>query len=417
MNNENDVVVTGLGVVSPVGVGLEAFSKSLINQKSGIKQRELFQGTSWPFRIGGIIEDYDPKLYVKPRKSMKLMCREIQFGFGAAQMAIEDSALDFEQIDSTRVGVVCGSDTFYCDPSSITDSYIGEDQSIKDVSTWISRAMKTIEPLWMLKYLPNMIASHIAISIDAQGPNNSIIQGDASGVLALVEAADVIRRGWTDVMITGGTGSKINPTYLSYHGIKELADPGDDPATACRPFDKDRRGTVGGEGAGMIVLERRRHAEARGAKIYATLSSFDYGFATTDQESQIELLSKKIEGAIEKSHLDRSDISHVNSYASGEIENDRIVAQAIHRTLNGIGVTAYKGHFGNLGPAGAIIETCAMLQSLKDDLVPATINCTDTDPECPVNVITENLNARQTAALKLSNSNTGQQVAALFRAE
>ena len=417
MKNENDVVVTGLGLVSPIGVGLEAFTESLINRKSGIRQRELFEGTPWPFRIGGIIDGFDPKPFVKPRKNLKLMCREIQFGFGAAQLAIQDSGLDVEAVDSTRVGVVCGSDTFYCDPRSIEDSYWLEEKSITDVSTWIERAMKTIEPLWMLKYLPNMIASHIAISIDAQGPNNSIIQGDISGLLAVIEAADVIRRGWTDVMVTGGTGSKINPTYLSYHGIGDLADPGDDPTRACRPFDRNRTGTVGGEGAGMMVLERRSHAEARGAEIYATLSAFDYGHAPMEPEAQVDLIARGIEKTIAKAGIEKDQISHVNSYASGESENDAQVAQGIHKSLNGVGVTAYKGNFGDLGPAGAIIETAAMLNSLKCNVVPATINCESLDENCPVNVITATEESEQQAAIKLSNSNTGQQAAVLFQAE
>ena len=417
MQNKDDVVVSGLGVVSPIGVGLNAFNESLLQRKSGIRNREVYADTKWPFRIGGIVEDFEPKQHIKPRKSMKLMCREIQFGFGAAQLAIADAGLDFESTDSTRVGVVCGSDTFYCDPSSIADSYWLEGKTITDVSEWIERAMKTIEPLWMLKYLPNMIASHIAISIDAQGPNNSIIQGDASGLLALIEAADVIRRGWADVMICGGTGSKINPTYLAYHGIDDLAEPGDDPATACRPFDRDRRGTVGGEGAGMIVLERRSHAESRGADLYGALRAFDYGHARPNRDSQVGLLVRKIQGVMQKAGISSEQVSHVNSDASGEKENDRIVAEAIDGSLGNVGVTAYKGNFGNLGPAGATIETCALLSSLKTNRIPATINCDSIAPDCPVRVLTENVEAEQQFAIKLSHSDTGQQVAALFESE
>ncbi|MEC9092905.1 MAG: beta-ketoacyl synthase N-terminal-like domain-containing protein, partial [Planctomycetota bacterium] len=302
-------------------------------------------------------------------------------------------------------------------PSSIKESYWHQEKAITDVSEWTEYAMNRIEPLWMLKYLPNMIASHIAISIDAQGPNNSIIQGDASGLLALIEAADVIRRGWADVMVTGGTGSQINSTFLCYHGIDNLAEPGDDPAKACRPFDQERTGTVGGEGAGMIVIEKRSHAEARGAEIYGSLDSFDYGYAKPEKDAQINLLKSKINRVIEKSGLDREQVSHVNSQASGERVHDEIVAQAIEQTLGSASVSAYKGNFGNLGPAGPVIETCAMLQALKTNVLPATINCDSPDANCPVNVVTENLHGEQVAAIKLSGSKAGQQVAALFKAE
>lgn len=417
MKNENDVVVTGLGIVSPIGIGLEAFNQSLHDRKSGVKLRESFAESDWPFRIGGIIDDYDPKQYVKPRKSLKLMCREIQFGFGAAQLALADAKLESDAIDPERAGVVCGSDSFYCDPDSITDSYKRGDEIVTDVSDWIELAMKSIEPLWMLKYLPNMIASHIAISIDARGPNNSIMQGDASGLLALIEAADVIRRGWADVMITGGTGSKINPTYLAYHGTDNLAKPGEDPTTACRPFDKNRTGTVCAEGAGMIVLERRSHAENRGAEIYGSLGAFDYGHSLSDKEKQIQLVAQKIDGVISKAGLTKDDISHVNSYASGEVEADEIAAQGIQSALGQVGVTAYKSHFGDIGPAGATIETCAMLHALKSNVIPGTINYETPDENCPVNVISEHLEQEQQAAIKLSSSVTGQKVAVLFEAE
>lgn len=417
MKSADDIVITGLGMVSPIGVGIDDFTEALVQGQSGIKERELFADTQWPFRIGGIVDNFEPKKYVKPRKSLKLMCREIQFGFGASQLAIEDAQIDFEQVDSTRVGIICGTDTFYCDPSSIADSYWSGESTIQELSPWIERAMKSIEPLWMLKYLPNMIASHIAIAINAQGPNNSIIQGDASGLLALVEAADVIRRGWADVMVTGGTGSKINPTYLAYHGISHLAQPADDLTQTCRPFDQDRQGSVGGEGAGMVILERRSHAEKRNARIYGKLSSFDYGYAKPEQETLFKMLAHRIERVIQKSGVSKDQISHVNSYASGEMENDQVNAAGIRETLGDVPVTAYQGHYGNLGPADGMIGSCASLKSFQTKVVAPTINCQSQDEACPVNVVTEPLQEKQTAAIQLAASNTGQQIAVLYESE
>lgn len=417
MKNENDIVFTGLGVVSPSGIGIDSLMESLFEGKSGIQLRDEFADSEWPFRIGGIVNGFEGKKFIKPRKNMKLMCREIQFGFAAATMAIEDAGLDLESHDSARIGVVCGTDTFYADPSSLHDSFFTEDNSIPPISEWTVRAMKTIEPLWMLKYLPNMTAAHVAIFLDAQGPNNSIIQRDASGLLAMVEAADAIRRGWADTMVVGGTGSKIHPTFLSYHGTDWLADPGDDPTTASKPFDQNRSGTVASEGAGMIVIERRKTAEARGANIYGKLAGFDYGCNNFDEASQTEFLAKKINGAIEKSGIEKSRVTHVNSHGSAEILSDRIEANAINRALGDVDVVAFKGNFGNMGPAGGIIESAVSLKALRDNQLPGTMNFSTPDEGCPVKVQTTTNNAEQTAAVKISLSNTGQMVAVLMEAE
>ena len=415
MKNENDVVITGLGIVSPIGIGLSAFQDSLFSGVSGIKERTEFAGSNWPFRIAGTINDYEPKQYVKPRKSMKLMCREIQFGFGAATMAVSDAQLDTETVVSERFGVVCGTDTFYAAPSSLSDSFWNEDRSHREVSQWIPQAMKKIEPLWMLKSLPNMTASHVAIAMDARGPNNSLIHGDASGLLALVEAADVIRRDWADVMLVGGTGSKINPTYLAYHGVDDLVQHDSDPKPACRPFDQNRGGTVGAEGAGMIVLEKRKHAEARSARIYATVGGSDYGYCPPDQpDQQIEFQAMKISQAIERAGLSKDQISHVNSHASGEIEVDRVAACSIQAALGNVDVVAYKGFFGNAGPAGGILESCISINALHEDALPATLNCDSVAPDCPVSVLKENRKETQTAAVKTTTSDTGQMVAVVF---
>lgn len=417
MKNDNDIVFTGLGVVSPSGIGISSLMDSLINEKSGIQLRDEFAESEWPFRIGGMIKGFEGKKFIKPRKNLKLMCREIQFGFAAATMAIEDAGLDLDAHDSSRLGVVCGTDTFYADPSSLMDSFYTEDGSVPPISEWTVRAMKTIEPLWMLKYLPNMTAAHVAIFLDAQGPNNSIIQRDASGLLAMVEAADAIRRGWADTMVIGGTGSKIHPTFLSYHGTDWLAHPGDDPATACKPFDKQRSGTVASEGAGMILIERRKTADARGAKIYGKLSSFDYGCCNSDEDSQIEFLTKKINGAIQKAGIEKSQVTHVNSHGSAEILSDRIEAKAINNALGDVDVVAFKGNFGNMGPAGGIIESAVSLRALSENRLPGTMNYREPDAECPVNVQAEASDAEQKAAIKISISNTGQMVAVLMEAE
>ena len=188
-----EVVITGLGVVSPIGLGRDAFWQSLATGSSGIELLSEFANGYVPSPIGGQIRDFDPKLYVTPRKSLKVMSREIQIGFTAARLALEESGLAAGTIDPDRFGVVFGADMIYCDPAELEPAYrscmaLGK----VDTALWGQRALGEMFPLWMLKFLPNMPACHIAIANDARGPNNSVLMGEASSLLALAEAVRLI---------------------------------------------------------------------------------------------------------------------------------------------------------------------------------------------------------------------------------
>ena len=268
MSHSRDIVITGLGVVSPIGIGCEPFWESLASGSSGIRPVDLFDASSLRVRFGGQIPDFDAKLFVRPRKSLKVMSREIQLGFAAADLAMTDAGIAAGSLDPERFGVVYGSDMIYADLEDLADTYR---RSIRDgqfdFHLWSEAIHEELHPLWLLKHLPNMAASHIAIAHDARGPNNSIVLGDVSSLLAISEAADVIRRGWADVMLAGGTGCRLHPTALVARGDALLSHRADNYQAACRPFDRDRDGLVNGEGAGAILLESREHAERRGARI------------------------------------------------------------------------------------------------------------------------------------------------------
>ncbi len=290
MADSVEVVITGVGVVSPIGIGKDAYWKSMLAGRSGVGPLTLPPGSDLPVRFGGEVKDFDGKHFVKPRKSLKVMCREIQIGYAAAVLALHDAGVSAGKVDPDRFGVVLGSEMFYCDLEELADAYrkcVFDGQLHPEM--WGAGAMSDLYPLWMLKYLPNMVACHIAITEDARGPNNTITLDEVSSLLALVESVCYIQRGAADVMVAGGQGSRINLTRILYRGDVYWSHRNEEPHRACRPFDAHRDGGVIGEGAGAFILESRRHAEARGANILARVlgfgRSFDHAPVITAPES------------------------------------------------------------------------------------------------------------------------------------
>lgn len=416
-----EIVITGLGVVSPIGVGLEAFGEQLRAGLSGIRPIEAFDSSALEVGFGGQIVDFDPKLYVRPRKSLKVMSREICFGFAAADLAMVDAGLPAGSVEPDRFGVVFGSDMIYADTHDLEGSYRRcMHEGRFDFTRWADAAADELHPLWLLKLLPNMTASHIAIAQDARGPNNTIVLGDVSSLLAIAEAASVIRRGWADVMITGGTGCRLDPTAIVARGECQLSRRRDDCRRASRPFDRDRDGMVNGEGAGAIVLESLEHAMRRGARIHGRLLSVVARHEPVPHGGSIEGhgLRAAIRGALAVADLEPGEIGHVNAHGLGTVEMDRIEAGAIQAELGNVPVTAFKSRFGHLGAGGGTVELAASLLDLgRGDVLP-TLNFETADPACPVQVVHgEPLAGRPPVALAVNLSSTGQAAAVAVAAE
>jgi 3-oxoacyl-[acyl-carrier-protein] synthase II len=282
---------------------------------------------------------------------------------------------------------------------------------------WGVSIISNLYPLWMLKYLPNMVACHLAIAQDARGPNNTITLDEVSSLLAFIEAVDVIERGAADVMIVGGCGTRVNLTRMMYRGDRELSHRHDEPQRAARPFDAHRDGGVIGEGAGAMILERRQHAEARGAKPLARVLGYGRGFeATADyQPGRGEGVRHSIRAALQSSGLGPQDIGHVNAHGACTIERDRMEAQAIHDCLGDTPVTALKSYFGCLGAGAGAVETIGSVLAVARGVVPATLNYETPDPQCPVNVISGSpLRTERNVALALNQSSTGQAAAVVI---
>ncbi|MBN2022743.1 MAG: beta-ketoacyl-[acyl-carrier-protein] synthase family protein [Pirellulales bacterium] len=420
MASAREIVVTGLGVVSPIGIGLDAFWNALGERRSGVHRLGVFDGSDLPNPIGADVADFDPKQYVRPRKSLKVMSRDIQLGFAAADMACRESRLDAHSVDPDRLGIVFGADMIACDLNELRDAFAGcMREGEFDFQRWGDSAMTEMYPLWMLKYLPNMPACHVGIAQDARGPNNSLTMGEVSSLAALAEASRVIERGQADVMIAGGTGCRVHPTIWAYRRAYPLSHRLDDPTRAMRPFDADRDGMVHGEGAAAVVLESRHHAEARGAPILARLLGFAarYEPQPGGREPDGQAVRNAIAETLRQTGVRPEEIDHVNADGLGTPVDDRLEAHAIRDVLGDVPVTAPKSYFGNLGAGTGAVEMAVSLLAFDRGEVPPTLNYDRPDPDCPVNVIHGDFKRRtKTYAIVLSHSRIVQSIAVMLGA-
>jgi len=274
------VVITGIGVVSPLGSSPDALWQALSGAVSGVRELTLIPAGGFPVRYGaearqftGAIEDFGPldkSMARTIKKNLKVMCREMQLGIAAAQLALADCRLPLAAANLDRVGCVYGSDYMLTLPQEFTTAMRNclDARGRFQFSEWAEKGLPAVEPLWLLKYLPNLPAAHIAIFNDLRGPNNSLTMREASGYLAIGEAWQTILRGHADCMLAGATGTKVHPARTIHVVTQEEVAVGEAaPETLSRPFDRDRAGAVLGEGAAALMLEELEHAQTRGARI------------------------------------------------------------------------------------------------------------------------------------------------------
>jgi 3-oxoacyl-[acyl-carrier-protein] synthase II len=414
MAADRDIVVTGLGIVSPIGIGTDPFWTALCAGRSGI-QRLAFDDPGLPRPIGGVVADFDPKQYVRPRKSLKVMSRDIQLGFAAADMACVDAKLRDTPPDPDRLGVMLGADMIPCELEELIGVYqncLVDGQF--DFSRWGSGFVADLFPLWMLKYLPNMPACHIGIAQDARGPNNTITLGEVSTLSAISEAARVLQRGQADAMITGGVSSRIHPLLWARSQVMGQSQRGGDPATALRPFDALRDGAVSGEGAAALIVETQSHAHARSARVLARILGYASACEPRSrfQPGHGKALRRVIGISVQAAGLGPEEIGFVVAHGSGTVDGDRLEAQAIRDTLGDVPVTAAKGYYGHLGAAAGALEMALCVLAFQHELIPPTLNYEHPDPQCPINVVHGRpLPLGRPTALVLGHSTHGQAVA------
>ena len=397
------VVVTGLGVLSSLGIGAEAFWKRLAAGESGIAKMHLLPYSAAPHNVGGEVRNFVDQTVrstfpKKQRKSARVMCREIRLGVVSATLALADSGIDLETMDHDRFGVDFGANLMFSPPDVLRDACwqcVQEDDAQRrfQYNQWGEVGLKNMEPLWLLKYLPNMPACHIGIFMDARGPNNSITLDEASGNLALGEAMQVILRGRADVMLAGTTGTRLHPVKSIHAALwDELASSELPPQKWCRPFDLNRTGQVLAEGACSFLLEDESHARSRGANILATIlgSGSSCAFKRNGRPGIRQALVNAMRSALRDAGLRPDEIGHVNAHGLSSRDSDREEARAIQDIFGHdaeVPVTALKSYFGNAGSGCGTLELAGSLLGLKQGVVPATLNYETADPECPINVV------------------------------
>jgi 3-oxoacyl-[acyl-carrier-protein] synthase II len=399
-NLSRRVVITGVGVVSPLGNDPHQLISALRNRESGIRPLSHLPTEALKLQHGaeaidftGDIEDYGPlekTLQRTIRKGSKLMCREIEMGVAVAQLAMTDARLTPENRDRDRIGVVYGCDYIMSLPEEFAEGIrrcLDADQKFH-FDRWAESGLPHVNPLWLLKYLPNMPASHVAIYNDLRGPNNSITLREASSGAAVGEAFSTIQRGHADILIVGSTGSRIHTLRTLHASMQEnLASDQSDCTTMSRPFDVRRDGSVLGEGAGAIVCETLEHAQSRGAPILGEIVGVGSSAVGTSQGS--DHLRIAVENVLRAAlgNTAPSSIGHINAHGLGTPGCDRHEATAIQNIFGPPAtqppVTTVKGHIGNLGAGSGMVELIASLGTLGDTLFPIR-NCEQLDPACPI---------------------------------
>ncbi len=395
------VVITGVGVVCPLGNDPDRLLESLRSGQSGIRPlTQVPQGVlsidhgAEALEFTGDITDYGPlekKLQRTIRKGSKVMCREIEMGVAVAQLALHDANLTPGSYDRDRTGVVYGCDYIMSLPQEFAEGIRRclDDDGNFVFENWGERGRPQVNPLWLLKYLPNMPASHIAIYNDLRGPNNSITVREASAGAALSEAYSTINRGHADILVVGSTGSRIHPLRTLHASLQEeLAANRDDPTTMSRPFDTSRDGSVLGEGAAALVCETLEHAQQREATILGEIvghGSSAAGPGAVDEYLKLAFVNV-LRGALNGS--DPKSIGHIHAHGLSTPSADQQEASAIAEVFGAASdqppVTTLKGHIGNLGAGGGMVEVVASLRALGGSLFPIR-NCAQLDPECPIN--------------------------------
>lgn len=375
----NRVVVTGLGLITALGTGLEKSWKRILAGETGIDLIKSYDTTDMPVKIAGEVKDFDPLEFGIEKKEIKKLARNTQFALAATKMALEDSKLTIDENNCEDVGVIVSS--------GIGGIEIFEAQH----GTMIEKGVRRISPFTIPGMIANMAAGNIGIYYGAKGPNKSIVTACAAGTHSVGDAFEMIKNGRAKVMIAGGAEAAITPFAMNaFANMKALSTRNDEPAKASRPFSADRDGFVMGEGAGVLVLEELEHALARNAKIYAEV----VGYGETCDAHHIT--APAVDGAVrafkmalEESGASVSEVDYINAHGTSTGLNDKNETAAIKEVFGEdarrLNISSTKGATGHvLGGAGGI-EGVILAKSIADSIIPPTANYENPDPECDLN--------------------------------
>jgi len=379
---ERRVVVTGVGAVTPLGLGAEPSWEAMRAGRSGIDRITLFDPSAYSSRIAGEVKGFDPSAWMEPREA-RHCDRFTQFAIAAAALAVKDSGLDFSAVDATRVGVLIGS--------GIGGTWTWEQQH----QILLEKGPGRVSPFFIPTLILDIAAGRVAMIYGAKGPNLSIATACATSAHTIGEASEIIKRGDAEAMIAGGSEASVSPLAVAgFCAMRALSRRNDSPQAASRPFDRDRDGFVMAEGAGVVMLEELEYARKRGARLYGELIGYGMSadaYHITQPCPDGDGMARAMEVALRDAGLSADDVDYVNTHGTGTDVGDLAETLALKRVFGaragGVPCSSTKSMIGHtLGAAGAI-ELIACLFALRDQVAPPTINLENPDPQCDLDYV------------------------------
>ena len=426
------VVITGIGVVSPLGIGAQAFWSNLLSGRVAVQLITAFDPGAMPSQIAGQVPDYKisdhvPKSY---RKATKVMARDIELAVIAADDAFRDAGIqskayaESSTLDGTRFGCNIGAGLISAELNELTAAmHTARDGNRLDLRKWGESGMNQLTPLWLLKYLPNMLACHVTIIHQLKGPSNTITCADASSHLAIGEAFRTIQRGDADQAICGGAESKINPMGLMRQCLLKRVNEAhnDAPESAVRPFDEDAQGTVIGEGGGLFILEEYESAKKRGAKIYAEIVGFGASqdtYSVTEPDPTGSSYARAIQKALADAKIAPAEVGCVVPHGLGIKSHDRAELAGLREVfgdgLSKLPLAPIKAQTGNMA-AGSGADAAAAVLALHHNRLPPAVNTRKVIDGQPLNVAPEARDTKIDVSISSVYSLGGQNAALVFR--
>ena len=392
------VVITGIGAVTPIGIGKDAFWNALIEGKSGVGPITRFDVSEYTTKIAGEVSDFVVTDFID-KKEAKRMDRSTQYAVAASKLAIDDAKLDLEAEDRERIGVIIGTG-------------IGGMEALYDqYKVLFAKGPSRISPFLVPMMIGNMASGMTSIQFGLQGPSSCVVTACATGTNSIGDAARAIKYGDADVMLAGGTEAPISPAALAGFGsMKALSTRNDEPERASRPFDKDRDGFVMGEGAGVIVLESLEHALARGAHIYAELAGYAYNsdaYHITAPAPGGVMAAKAMRQALKDGGIEPNEVDYINAHGTSTGLNDKNETMAIKEVFGDhayeLAVSSIKSMTGHLLGAAGGVECIAAAMTIDQGIIPPTINYETPDEGLDLNYV-PNVAEKREVRVALSNS-------------
>ena len=379
----NRVVITGIGLITALGTGIEKSWKRIVSGETGVGKIESYDTTDMPVQIAAEVKDFDPLEFGIEKKEVKKLARNTQFAIAATKMALEDSKLTIDENNAEEIGVIVSS--------GIGGIEVFEAQH----QTMLEKGVKRISPFTIPAMIANMASGNIGIYFGAKGPNKSIVTACAAGNHSVGDAFELIKNGRATAMIAGGTEASITPFAMNaFANMKALSTRNDEPEKASRPFSADRDGFVMGEGAGILILEELEHAKARGAKIYAEVVGYGEtcdAYHITAPADGGEGAARAFKMALKEGNIALDEVTYINAHGTSTPANDRNETAAIKSVFGDhakeLMVSSTKGATGHgLGAAGGI-EAVIIAKAIAEGVVPPTINYDNPDSDCDLNYV------------------------------